>query len=126
MKFKTTPYHFDLLKDEERLSAFYEAIKELSTSQELAYDLGCGSGILSFFLNSYFKEMGYTVSGSGAVYRKTLAADPEKIELGLIPSYLEFLFKERKSVKKEMLFHYKNKILLQKFKMAAEADGLLK
>ena len=52
MKFKTTPYHFDLLKDEERLSAFYEAIKELSTSQELAYDLGCGSGILSFFLNS--------------------------------------------------------------------------
>ena len=34
MKFKTTPYHFDLLKDEERLSAFYEAIKELSTSQE--------------------------------------------------------------------------------------------
>lgn len=57
MKFKTTPYHFDLLKDEERLSAFYEAIKELSTSQELAYDLGCGSGILSFFLNSYFKEI---------------------------------------------------------------------
>ena len=77
-------------------------------------------------LNSYFKEMGYTVSGSGAVYRKTLADDPEKIELGLIPSYLEFLFKERKSVKKEMLFHYKNKLLLQKFKMAAEADGLLK
>ena len=57
MKFKTTPYHFDLLKDEERLSAFYEAIKKLSTSQELAYDLGCGSGILSFFLNSYFKEI---------------------------------------------------------------------
>ena len=57
MKFKTTPYHFDLLKDEERLSAFYEAINELSTSQELAYDLGCGSGILSFFLNSYFKEI---------------------------------------------------------------------
>ena len=43
MKFKTTPYHFDLLKDEERLSAFYEAIKELSTSQELAYDFGFSS-----------------------------------------------------------------------------------
>lgn len=57
MKFKATPYHFDLLKDEERLSAFYEAIGELSTSHELAYDLGCGSGILSFFLNSYFKEI---------------------------------------------------------------------
>lgn len=54
MKFKTTPYHFDLLKDEERLSAFYEAIKELYTSQELAYDLGCGSGILSFFSKFLF------------------------------------------------------------------------
>ena len=40
--------------------------------------------------------MGYTVSGSGAVYRKTLAADPEKVELGLIPSYLEFLFQKNK------------------------------
>ena len=51
MKFKTTHYHFDLLKDEERISAFYEAIEDLSVNQELAYDLGCGSGILSFFLN---------------------------------------------------------------------------
>lgn len=57
MKFKTTYYHFDLLKDEERISAFYEAIEDLSVNQELAYDLGCGSGILSFFLNSYFKEI---------------------------------------------------------------------
>ena len=57
MKFKTTHYHFDLLKDEERISAFYEAIEDLSVNQELAYDLGCGSGILSFFLNSYFKEI---------------------------------------------------------------------
>ena len=57
MKFKTTPYHFDLLKDEKRLSAFFEAIEDLSHNQDLAYDLGCGSGILSFFLNLYFKEI---------------------------------------------------------------------
>ena len=57
MKFKTTHYHFDLLKDKNRLSAFYEAISESSSNQDLAYDLGCGSGILSFFLNPYFKDI---------------------------------------------------------------------
>ena len=57
MRFKTTPYHFDLLKDKKRLSAFYVAISELPHNQDLAYDLGCGSGILSFFLNPYFKEI---------------------------------------------------------------------
>lgn len=74
-------------------------------------------------LNAYFKEMGYSVSGSGAVYKRSVG---ENGELGLIPSYLEFLFMERKKVKKEMFFHYKNKLLLTKFKMAAEADGLYK
>ena len=57
MKFKTTPYHFDLIKDTERLSAFFEAISEYDGGKELAYDLGCGSGILSYFLSSYFKEV---------------------------------------------------------------------
>lgn len=72
-------------------------------------------------LNQYFKDMDYTVSGSGAVYKKSVG---ENGELGLIPSYLEFLFNERKKVKKEMFFHYKNKLLLQKFKMAAEKDKI--
>ena len=57
MKFKTTKYHFDLLNDNERLSAFYEAIKEYDGNTSLAYDLGCGSGILSYFLSSHFKEV---------------------------------------------------------------------
>lgn len=57
MKFKTTPYHSDLLKDTDRLSSFYEAIKEYDLKNELAYDLGCGSGILSYFLNSKFDEI---------------------------------------------------------------------
>ena len=57
MKFKTTPYHSDLLRDNDRLSAFFEAINEYGGINELAYDLGCGSGILSYFLSSYFKEI---------------------------------------------------------------------
>ena len=57
MKFKTTPYHFDLIKDTERLSAFWQAIKEYDGANGLAYDLGCGSGVLSYFLSSYFKEI---------------------------------------------------------------------
>lgn len=69
-------------------------------------------------LQQLFKENNYSVSGSGAVYKKD--------EQGLIPSYLEYLFMERKRVKKEMMGHYKKKILLQKFKMACEADGLWK
>lgn len=75
-------------------------------------------------LNKYFKKMDYSVSGSGSVYKRSVTEGQE--ELGLIPSYLEYLFYERKSVKREMLKHFKQKIILQKFKQAAEADGLLK
>ena len=57
MKFKTTKYHFDLLNDQERVSAFFEAIDEYNGKTELAYDLGCGSGVLSYFLSSYFDEV---------------------------------------------------------------------
>ena len=57
MKFKATKYHFDLLKDFERLAVFLEAIKEYDANTTLAYDLGCGSGILSYFLSSYFDEV---------------------------------------------------------------------
>ena len=57
MKFKTTPYHSDLLKDTDRLASFYNAIMEYSGNTGLAYDLGCGSGILSYFLSFYFEEI---------------------------------------------------------------------
>ena len=57
MKFKTTPYHHDLLKDNERLSAFWHAISEYESNTDLAFDLGCGCGILSYFLSFYFKKV---------------------------------------------------------------------
>lgn len=57
MKFKVNSYHFDLIKDSQRLSAFYQAINEYDGKNDLAYDLGCGSGILSYFLSSHFRQI---------------------------------------------------------------------
>ena len=57
MKFKATPYHSDLLKDQERLASFYNAILEYDSNNGLAYDLGCGSGVLSYFLSPFFEEV---------------------------------------------------------------------
>lgn len=59
MKFQTTPYHFDLLKDSSRLSVFYTAIKQYckKNNLETAFDIGCGSGILTFFAQPYFKNI---------------------------------------------------------------------
>ena len=57
MKFKTTPYHFDLLKDSERLASFYESVMDYDGKTRLAYDLGCGSGVLSYFLSFKFGEV---------------------------------------------------------------------
>ena len=36
---------------------FFQAIGEYDGNSDLAYDLGCGSGILSYFLKDYFKEI---------------------------------------------------------------------
>lgn len=57
MKFQTTHYHLDLLKDTDRISAFFEAIENYSSNSDFAYDLGCGSGVLSYFLSNKFKEV---------------------------------------------------------------------
>lgn len=57
MRFQTTHYHLDLLKDSDRVSAFFEAINDYDGNTNLAYDLGCGSGILSYFLNQKFSEI---------------------------------------------------------------------
>ena len=58
MKFNVNSYHFKLLKDYERLSAFKEAIDDYAirnngnsndSDSKVAFDLGCGSGVLSYF-----------------------------------------------------------------------------
>ena len=62
MKFKVNSYHFKLLRDYERLSAFKEAIDDYAirngmdsngSNSKVAFDLGCGSGVLSYFASEY-------------------------------------------------------------------------
>jgi len=55
---RTTPYHFNLLRDEERLSCFFEAIKE--KAKGIVYDIGSGCGILSI-LASFYSDFVYSV-----------------------------------------------------------------
>jgi predicted RNA methylase len=71
MKFLTTPYHFNLLKDEERLAVFHEAIKDYYRTHfnydivendnkkidKTVFDIGCGTGVLSFFASKFFKNI---------------------------------------------------------------------
>ena len=79
MKFNVNSYHFKLLRDYDRLSVFKEAIddyakgrndmgsnhcdnQELNGSstpskRKIAFDLGCGSGVLSYFANEYMDEI---------------------------------------------------------------------
>ncbi len=62
MKFKVNSYHFKLLRDYGRLSAFKEAIDDYAirngmdsngSNSKVAFDLGCGSGVLSYFASEY-------------------------------------------------------------------------
>ncbi len=62
MKFKVNSYHFKLLRDYERLSVFKEAIDDYAIRNErnsngsnakVAFDLGCGSGVLSYFAREH-------------------------------------------------------------------------
>ena len=67
MKFKVNSYHFKLLRDYDRLSAFKEAIDDYgkaidgdestSCASRLAFDLGCGSGVLSYFARDYMDKI---------------------------------------------------------------------
>ena len=66
MKFKVNSYHFKLLRDYERLSAFKEAIDDYAIrnggnsnglNSKVAFDLGCGSGVLSYFANGYMDKL---------------------------------------------------------------------
>ena len=67
MKFNVNSYHFKLLRDYERLSAFKEAIDDYgkaihgdeatSCASRLAFDLGCGSGVLSYFACEYMDRI---------------------------------------------------------------------
>jgi predicted RNA methylase len=57
-KMRTTPYHFNLLHDEERLNAFHEAI--MKKAKGTVYDIGAGCGILSI-LASYYSNTVFSI-----------------------------------------------------------------
>ena len=75
MKFNVNSYHFKLLRDYERLSVFKEAIDDYAkcrmerdylspdnstnakNNKGLAFDLGCGSGVLSYFAQAYMDKI---------------------------------------------------------------------
>lgn len=57
-KMRTTPYHFNLLSDKERLTAFHEAI--MKKAKGTVYDIGAGCGILSI-LASFYSNIVYSV-----------------------------------------------------------------
>jgi|GEM_PF-201222 len=83
MKFKVNSYHFNLLRDYQRLAVFKEAISDYykydflkndsisiksksnssdesnlnSNEKSLCFDLGCGSGVLSYFASEYFDKV---------------------------------------------------------------------
>jgi predicted RNA methylase len=75
MKFYNTPYHSNLIKDNDRLAVFNEGIKDYYKNYKnnkdyidykdykgnendlIAFDIGCGSGILSYFASKYFHSI---------------------------------------------------------------------
>ena len=78
MKFNVNSYHFKLLRDYDRLSVFKEAIDDYAKSRndvdsgsedhkldsfpdssksKVAFDLGCGSGVLSYFAKDYMDKI---------------------------------------------------------------------
>ncbi|MCI6774681.1 methyltransferase domain-containing protein [Methanobrevibacter boviskoreani] len=91
MKFKTTPYHSHLIKDTERLSAFYEGISQYAEDldyleneegliNKVVYDLGCGSGVLTYFAALYFSAVvGFEKDSKIAGYAKENLKDFENV-----------------------------------------------
>lgn len=95
MKFKTTPYHHDLLKDKDRLAVFWQAIKEYDSNCDLAFDLGCGSGVLSYFLSTKFKQIiALEIDKKTSEYAKLNLKDFENVQV-INSDVLEYDFSKK-------------------------------
>ena len=91
MKFNVNSYHFKLLRDYERLSAFKEAINDYAirngmdsngSNDKVAFDLGCGSGVLSFFAREHVgKVMAIELNNSTYQLAKENLKEFDKIQV---------------------------------------------
>lgn len=92
MKFKATSYHRNLIRDVDRVSVFKEAIDEYylnylsdgcsDSSNTVAFDLGCGSGVLSYLAKNYFdKIIAIDINHKIIPFTKENLADFENIEV---------------------------------------------
>lgn len=106
MKFKATSYHLNLLNDLDRISVFNEAILEyvedldnesenklksesesildnnINSNKKIAFDLGCGSGILTYLAKDYFdKVISIDINPKIIKYTKENLADFENVEI---------------------------------------------
>ena len=77
-------------------------------------DLAMESIINKEINNSYFKENNISLSGSGYMFKKD--------SKGFLPSIMEHVYNQRKSIKKEMLMHESN---VEKLKAEIHKRGLI-
>jgi len=92
---------------------YFLALKLGDTKEKFKFQ---GKEYNAFELREYFKKNHLSISGSGAVYKAYREGKDDKLKQGLVPSYLTFLYRERKRVKKEMNEHEHKKILLERIR----------
>ena len=83
MNLKANKYHKDLLNDTKRLDVFEKAINSTYTEKnDLALDLGCGSGILSIYASKHYKKiLAYEIDENIIKYTKENIKPYKNIEL---------------------------------------------
>lgn len=89
-------------------------IDEETYKKLLNPDLAMESIINKEINNSYFKENNISLSGSGYMFKKD--------SKGFLPSIMEHVYNQRKSIKKEMLMHESN---VEKLKAEIHKRGLI-
>jgi len=77
----------------------------------------------AFEFYNMLRENNYTLSASGAIYKRFIEKDDDPDNQALVPSYMSFLFKERKRIKKIKLKYHKKQSALEKLKIFLEENN---